>query len=283
MLAAATVAVAAPAVQVSRLMMPAWVQHPNGAKTALKAGEALSRGDVVLTGAGGRVELQLSEGSTVKLGESVQFRLADVVPAERNQGVFGATLDVIKGAFRFTTAAAEKLTRRDVNIRVATVTAGIRGTDLWGKADATRDLVCLIEGKIQVAKEGGSAAVLDQPLQFYVAPKDAPPQPVGFIDKDELFNHWAPQTDLQPGRGVGEAGGHWALYLAAYRDPRTARALVALLTEKGYAAEVVARRQQGKKVSLVRVPGLSSEADAVSLIEPIRQLVPELEPRAAEG
>ena len=30
------------------------------------------------------------------------------------------------------------------------MTAGIRGTDLWGSSDAERDLVCLVEGRITV-------------------------------------------------------------------------------------------------------------------------------------
>ena len=37
-----------------------------------------------------------------------------------------------------------------MSIRVATVTAGIRGTDLWGKSAADRQIVCLIEGRIEV-------------------------------------------------------------------------------------------------------------------------------------
>jgi hypothetical protein len=49
-----------------------------------------------------------------------------------------------------------------------TITAGIRGTDLWGKADATRDIVCLIEGRITVERER-DRFVMDQPKRLYRA------------------------------------------------------------------------------------------------------------------
>ena len=59
---------------------------------------------------------------------------------------------MVSGAFRFTTQALSRFHgERDVKVRIVTITAGIRGTDLWGKADKTRDIVCLIEGKITVS------------------------------------------------------------------------------------------------------------------------------------
>src|SRR5262249_39986566 len=78
-----------------------------------------------------------------------------------------------RGAPRFTTDLfARREAARDVKIRIASVTAGIRGTDIWGKSDDRRDLVCLIEGKVEVSRGSDAPVTLDQPLDFYVAPKD---------------------------------------------------------------------------------------------------------------
>jgi hypothetical protein len=70
------------------------------------------------------------------------------------------------------------------------VTAGIRGTDLWGKSNDARDLVCLLEGKISVGAEGHPAVTLDQPLDFYQNPRDGSPG--------------REQGRCQPDRGVGQ-------------------------------------------------------------------------------
>ena len=62
---------------------------------------------------------------------------------------FPMPLDVVSGAFRFTTRAVHKFRgERDVRVKLAATTAGIRGTDLWGKSEPTRDIFCLVEGSI---------------------------------------------------------------------------------------------------------------------------------------
>ncbi|NLR76143.1 FecR domain-containing protein [Leeia aquatica] len=271
---------AVPAVQVARLQMPAWVQHANGSRQALTPATVLKAGDLLQTGTGGRVELLLSEGSTVKLGEQAQFKVSSVVAAEENQGLFAASLDVLKGAFRFTTSSSQKLARRDVSIRVATVTAGIRGTDLWGKSDEGRDLVCLIEGKIGVSHTGGASATLDQPLQFYVANRGSQPEPVSYVDRNKLETDWAPQTETQSGRGVAVVRGDWSLYLAAYPKKAVAQALVSTLDEAGIPAVVQQRKFKGRAVYLVSVPDFDSESDANAAASLVLGVVPELQPKA---
>ena len=53
--------------------------------------------------------------------------------------VVTASLDVLSGAFRFTTQALTKFRgERDVKVRIVKITAGIRGTDLWGKRTRPR-------------------------------------------------------------------------------------------------------------------------------------------------
>ena len=88
-------------------------------------------------------------------------------------------LDVAKGAFRFTTGVFSSPRRdRAVNVRIATITAGTRGTDLWGISNAERDLICLLEGRITVFHALDQSRELSEPLSFCVALKGAAPGPV---------------------------------------------------------------------------------------------------------
>jgi hypothetical protein len=161
---AAPGAVAAPAALIERVQGPAWIDRA-GKELPAAAGTELIVTDTVRTGAAARVYLRLGEGSIVKLGENARLALLDLEPDRA--GVFKAALDVIAGAFRFTTEAVQKPRKRDVKIRIATVTAGIRGTDLWGRATPDEEIVCLIEGRIEVAARGEKPRVMAKPRQFY--------------------------------------------------------------------------------------------------------------------
>jgi len=138
------------------------------------------------------VQLKLAEGSAVKLGENA------VLVIERadtgGNGVYRAAMNVAQGAFRFTTEAALKDIRREVDIKVRSITAGVRGTDLWGRSNVERDLVCLIEGKITVKADGAGTVTMSQPLDFFQKPRGAPALPVGKVDPKQLAV-WALETE----------------------------------------------------------------------------------------
>jgi hypothetical protein len=112
----------------------------------------LKSGDVVRTGAGARAYLMLAEGSRVKLGEGASFSFH--TRSLRPEKSFRGALDVLAGAFRFTTGKFAKARSREVSIRVGTATIGIRGTDVWGKTDKDGDLVALLEGRIDITRAG---------------------------------------------------------------------------------------------------------------------------------
>jgi hypothetical protein len=127
----------------------------------------LASGDVVRTGAGARAYLMLAEGSRVKLGETARFTLH--TRSLQPEKTFRGALDVLAGAFRFTTGKLAKALPREVSIRVGTATIGIRGTDVWGKTDKDGDLVALIEGRIDITR-AGQVTEMAQPMSYYDAP-----------------------------------------------------------------------------------------------------------------
>jgi hypothetical protein len=253
-------ALAQPAV-VEAVQYPAWLER-GGNAVPLMPGTALQARDRLRTGANARVRLKLGEGSAVKLGENAQF----VLDKSDDRGVFRATLSVLTGAFRFTTDALRGSRKRDITIKVKNVTAGIRGTDLWGKSTDERDLVCLLEGTISVGAEGHPGVTLDQPLDFYQKPRDGAPV-VAKVDEKQV-EQWARETEIPPGGAAARVGGEWRVMAASFRARDEALALNRRLRASGYPAEVAAR----EAAFSVQISGLAGEAEARTLASNLRAI-----------
>lgn len=255
---------APPPAEVEALQMPAWLVR-DGQRTPLAPGVRLRNGDRIDTGAGARALLRLPDGSMVKLGEKARFSLDGVGGARRADELFKATLNVLQGAFRFTTTALHKFRgKRDIEVRFPTVTAGIRGTDLWGKATAEREIVALIEGRITVTRRGARPLDLDQPKSLYQALRDAGVLPVEQIS-DEALAAYAAETEIAPGQGAAGKGGKWRVYAARVRSQAEALAVYDRLREAGYPAAIQPTQKEGVTVYQVRIGGLMSEADGVAV------------------
>ena len=258
-------AAARPNVVVEGVQMPAWVEHASGAREALALGAALNNKDRILTGPGARAQLRLADGSLIKLGENGILALDDLGQKKiKLTDVVTASLDVVSGAFRFTTQALYKFRgERDVKVRIVTITAGIRGTDLWGKADKTRDIVCLIEGNITVTREQ-QAFTMDQPMSFYIAPRDKPAEPVAPVAKEQL-DKWALETDIADGAGAARKGGKWRVYLAEAGNQADALRTYDQLRNAGYAAEIRPVTSETGTSYRVRISNLASKQEAAAL------------------
>lgn len=248
---------------VDSVQMPAWVER-GGVRQPLEPGRVLQNRDRVITGAEARVLIQLAEGSAVKLGENAQLDLNAL--GRRENRVFTAALDVAKGAFRFTTGVFSKLhQQRAVNVRIATITAGIRGTDLWGKSDDQRDLVCLLEGRITVVHPQAEAQEMSEPLSFYVAAKGKAPQAIDKVDPVQL-SLWAAETEVQSGVGYARRGGQWKLELATVDSQDKALDLYDRARAAGYAVRIKPKAVEGGRYHYaVRVMHLPSKDEAMIL------------------
>ena len=245
---------AQPAV-VEAVHYPAWLER-GGRAVPLTPGTVLRSEDKLRTGANARVRLKLAEGSAVKLGENAQFEIVRV----EEKGLFKATLNVLTGAFRFTTDALRKKRQRDVSIRVKNVTVGIRGTDLWGKSSDDRDLVCLLEGRISVGAQGHPPVTLDTPLDFYQKPRDGAPT-VAKVDAKQV-EEWSAETEISSQGAAARSGGRWSVVAGSFAQRDAALALQRTLRAGGYPAEVSA----SGGAFAVQVPGLAGEAEARALV-----------------
>jgi hypothetical protein len=257
---------------VEAVQYPAWLER-GGNAVPLTPGTALQSQDRLRTGDNARVQLRMPEGSTVKLGERAQF----VIDRSDDRGVFRATLAVLSGAFRFTTDALRKDRKRDVTIKVKNVTAGIRGTDLWGKSTGERDLVCLLEGKISVGSEGNPTVTLDQRLDFYQKPRDGAPS-VAKVDEQQIAQ-WALETEITGDGPAARVGGDWRVTAGKYRTRDEALVLNRALRSMGYPSEVAAR----DGAFIVQIGGLAGETEARALMANLRSVpgvaVPLIQPR----
>ncbi len=256
---------------VEAVQYPAWLDR-GGSTVPLTPGTALLADDKLRTGGNARVQVKMAEGSTVKLGENAQF----VVERMENRGGFRAALSVLAGAFRFTTDVLRKSTQRDIAIKVKNVTAGIRGTDLWGKSTGERDLVCLLEGKISVGSEGNPTVTLDQPLDFYQKPRDGSPT-VAKVDAKQI-EIWSAETEIAKDGPAGRVGGKWRVTAAEYptRDP--ALAMNRQLRASGYPSEI---GKHGDMTTVV-VAGLAGEPEARALMANLRT-VPGIKAPTVQG
>jgi hypothetical protein len=220
----------------------------------------LRAGDRIVSGKDARVLVKLSEGSVVKLGENGTLRLAELKPAQQ---LFRAALEVLEGAFRFTTDLAAKARKREVSVRVEQVTIGIRGTDFWGRSRAERQIVCLIEGAIQVGAPGEPPVAMNQPRQFYVR-DNGKTQPVGFVEAQQL-GQWALETDIEAGKGALRRGGRFSVALLSSGQERQANAVREQLRAAGYPAQVVRGKGGEKPGFTVRIRHLPSREEAQAL------------------
>ncbi|MBI4807470.1 MAG: FecR domain-containing protein [Nitrosomonadales bacterium] len=261
LLLAVTSAQAEPDALVQAVQMPAWLQR-DAKTTPLRVGAALRNGDKLITGANARIYVKTADGSTVKLGENATLALDGLSQTREEQSLFNAVLDVAKGAFRFTTSGLAKLKARDVTVKVAGATIGIRGTDVWGKDGSEQGVVCLIEGKIDVTGIDNKQFVMDQPLSFYKMPKGAAPLPVGPVDAEQL-KKWAVETEIaQPAMHLG---GKWKVDLLTSTDERAALAAYDQWRTAGYDVRLKPVAREGGWIYTVRIPGLSDRAEAEKL------------------
>ena len=268
---------------VDGVKMPAWVERGT---TRLPAapGMALNNGDAIVTGKGARILLKTADGALVKLGENARMTISGLDP--QPSAHFKAALNVAKGAFRFTAGILAKLRSREVTVKVANATIGVRGTDVWGKAggnmstaalekaignpagsaDAQKidfDVVCLIEGKIEVAYGPGEAFVMDQPQTVYVMPKEATPLPVSKLASEQL-GLWAAETEIAAGQGAARSGGKWKVNLLVATNAADALTHYDELRSAGYPVRILPLPDDQYQLRITQLP---SRAEAAALAQ----------------
>lgn len=233
----------------------------------LGPGTELREGDRLNTGANSRLLLKLADGSYVSMGErgSLFFDRMQV----RDDGIFDAALFVAEGAFRFTAGVVGRFAgKRELSVAVNNVTAGIRGTDFWGKSSSDSDIVCVIEGQVEVTPPGERPFTLAEPLSYY-ALEGTVSRPVASVPV-ERFREWAAETGEQEGRGIASRGGKWKIEVASPKKFGEAFGVYDALRKAGHAAEIVPAKAGEDRVYGVRLANFESEKDAKAVVDALK-------------
>jgi hypothetical protein len=250
----------AQAAQVVGLQTPAWLKR-DGQPLPLRPDTTLKESDVVETGRGGRLFIQLADGSIVKLGENARLAIESLKENEAQGNALTALFNVAQGAFRYTASTLGRAFKRDIEMRVVTTTIGIRGTDVWGKSRDGSATVCLLEGRITLTHPARGEFVLDQPLSFFVAPRDGEPHPVALADPGKLVR-WSAETELDLGHGVLLPGGGWIVQLGSHASEASARTTERQLLDAGIPVELTTVQLKDRTFYRLRVSGFDTQRDA---------------------
>jgi len=142
---------------VARLQGEAYARsETESQRRPLAVGGSVETGDVLSTGPGARLEVALSDGGTLQLGENAAFVIDTLALGDGGGGLFSTVMRLFSGPFRLLGDHAGG------QVRTAAATIGIRGTDVWGGFIDGGFGVLLAEGVVDVITPGGVAR-LDQP------------------------------------------------------------------------------------------------------------------------
>ena len=259
-------------VTVSALNYPVWMERGNATRP-LSPGDDLLPGDLVRTGENGRVWLAMADGSVVKLGASTHFVIESAEYDRRpGQPVLTAALNVIKGAFRFTTSFFQprRQTQHLVHIKVGAITAGLRGTDIWGRSAENEDFVILLDGSIVIDAKDDDSAVLSGALTRYLKKRGRRAEPLDVIDRSTLPS-LAAHTELAEGLGIVDGSGAFELVLHSSRFKQGIERMVQRYQQRGYAVRSQPVDIDGEQYIRVVLPGIASFNSARKLAQRLEQ------------
>lgn len=264
---------------VEAVQLPAWVER-HGQRRAAQPGIALRKNDKVLTAAQARMLLRMPDRSQIKLGEATEMVVEGMnvtsAGVARPQQIT-TTLRLLTGVFRYATDVSSKLagTQRRLDLKLATATVGIRGTDFWSMTDADHDAVCVFDGHVAVQREAKDDINLNKPGAFWVVFTGQPEKPAGQATPDQLAK-FIGQAELSPGSGVLVQGGRWRAVLGLHATAQAAGQQRDRLLVAGYPAEMLAKNGQFE----VRINQFATEQDAQAVIDRLNSQ-PELSIRSA--
>jgi FecR protein len=103
----------------------ATVQHANGVVEEIKAGDAILKGDVVMTSDGSSAVLSLIDGTVFNMGASARMVLNELI-YDANSTSNSALISLVKGTFNF--VGGHVAHTGDMKLDTPVATMGIRGT-----------------------------------------------------------------------------------------------------------------------------------------------------------
>jgi len=259
---------------VEAVQLPTWVER-QGQRWPAQPGQQLRDNDKAVTADGARMLLRLPDRSVIKLGEQTQFQIETLVarqPGAAGPAEIQSSLRLITGVFRYATDFTSKVLghKRELNLKLATATVGIRGTDFWSMTDAEHDAVCVFDGSVAVERADKPEITLDKPGAFWVVFTGQPEKAAGQATPDQLAK-FIGQAEMKPGSGVLLQGGRWRAVVGQPTSATEAAALRLRLRTAGYPAVLVIKNGLHE----VRINQLATREDAETVLAQL-QATPQL-------
>ncbi len=149
--------------------------------SVLKRNTALFEGDIIKTGPGARVMLQLQDKTRINLAENSEFSL-NRYRFDENAQSSDVRFKLVKGAFRAVSGLIGKQPKPKLEVITPVATIGIRGTDFWGGFLFSEALdVTMISGKgIYIYNDQGRVDINSNGEGTTVKPGKAPTAPISW-------------------------------------------------------------------------------------------------------
>jgi hypothetical protein len=162
----------APVVGKTEKLSPEAGARSGSRERALEVGAEVHRDEQLWTGDKGRLQVALSDGSTINLGENARMVLDDfVLPQDGNASLL---IKSVSGALRFAGGAIDKARPGAVKIVTPVATMVVRGTDFFaGPIDGAYG-VFVFHGEVAVATSAGSVTLKDGEGTSMKKSSDAP-------------------------------------------------------------------------------------------------------------
>lgn len=126
---------------VAALEGEAWAVDRSEQKRPLLEGGAVYVGDVIQTGAEGKVQLKFLDDSVMDVGSSSEVRVSSLVYDPQDSKKSSQVLSLLKGLFRFVSGAITRQEPDNLTLQAPLATVGIRGTITDHYVDVTEETI----------------------------------------------------------------------------------------------------------------------------------------------
>jgi hypothetical protein len=149
--------------------------HRGNQSIVIVVGQPVMQGDALTTAANARASILFKEHTRLTLGENAHAFVSEfVVNPIRRSGL--ALLDVLKGAFRFTSGQLGQFNDQRIEVRTEAATFAVRDTDFWSGPVEDGYAVLLLSGRIEARNAGGMIILDRRRLGSFIKSQDSPPE-----------------------------------------------------------------------------------------------------------
>ena len=131
---------------------------PEPASSAAVRGTVVHEGDVVETGPGGRAQLRMVDGAMIDLEPGSTLRLAEYQLAAQPAN-HRSLLELVRGGLRTLTGVIGQQNQPGYELRVRTVTIGVRGTEYRTELQGEQVVLDVLQGRVALCNPAGCVDV----------------------------------------------------------------------------------------------------------------------------